>query len=116
MWRSLYNNLNKQLFRKLVNVMNKILALLCLSFTLYTGMNMVFADEPVYYNQKVTVHSGDTMWSIAHRWSDDKEDVREVMHRICEANNLKSKHIYPGQVLTIPVKAVTQNDFMLAGK
>ncbi|MBQ7317577.1 MAG: LysM peptidoglycan-binding domain-containing protein [Phascolarctobacterium sp.] len=79
-------------------------------------MNMVFADEPVYYNQKVTVHSGDTMWSIAHRWSDDKEDVREVMHRICEANNLKSKHIYPGQVLTIPVKAVTQNDFMLAGK
>ena len=77
---------------------------------------MVFADEPVYYNQKVTVHSGDTMWIIANRWSDDKEDVREVMHRICEANNLKSKHVYPGQILTIPVKAVTHNDFMLAGK
>jgi hypothetical protein len=56
------------------------------------------------------------MWTIANRWSDDKEDIREVMHRICEANNLKSKHIYPGQILTIPVKAVTHNDFMLAGK
>ena len=77
---------------------------------------MVFADEPVYYNQKVTVYSGDTMWTIANRWSDDKEDVRDVMHRICEANNLKSKHIYPGQILTIPVKAVTHNDFILAGK
>lgn len=99
-----------------MNVVNKILAILCLGFTLYTGMNMVLAEEPVYYNQKITVHSGDTMWSIANRWSDDKEDVREVMHRICEANNLKSKHIYPGQVLTIPVKAVTQNDYMLASK
>ena len=77
---------------------------------------MVFADEPVYYNQKVTVHSGDTMWTIANRGSDNKEDVRDVMHRICEANNLKSKHVYPGQILTIPVKAVTHNDFMLAGK
>ena len=77
---------------------------------------MVLAEEPVYYNQKITVHSGDTMWSIANRWSDDKEDVREVMHRICEANNLKSKHIYPGQVLKVPVKTITTNDHMLASK
>ncbi len=96
--------------------MKKILAILCVGFALYTGFNMVFAEEPVYYTQTITVHSGDTMWAIANRWSDDREDVRQVIHRICKANNLKSKHVYPGQVLKIPVKAVTQNDFMLAGK
>ncbi len=104
------------MFRKLVSVMNKILAILCLSFTLYNGMNLAFTADPVYYNQKITVSSGDTMWSIANQWSDEKEDVREVMHRICQANNLTNKHIYPGQVLTIPVKAVVHNDFMLAKK
>lgn len=96
--------------------MKKILAILCVGFALYTGFNMVFAEHPVYHTQTITVHSGDTMWDIANRWSDDKEDVREVMHRICQANNLKSKHVYPGQILKVPVRATIHNDFMLAGK
>lgn len=96
--------------------MNKILVILCIGLSLYTGINLVFAEEPVYYTQTITVHSGDTMWSIAGRWSDDREDVRQVIHRICKANNLKSQHVYPGQVLKVPVKTVPHNDFMLAGK
>ena len=96
--------------------MKNIFVTLCLGVALYTGANLVFAEEPVYHTQTITVKSGDTMWAIANRWSDDREDVRQVIHRICKANNLKSNHVYPGQVLKIPVKAVTQNDYMLASK
>ena len=77
---------------------------------------MTFADEPAYRYQSVTVCSGDTMWDIAARWADDGEDVRQVMYRICEANSLESKHVYPGQVLRVPVRVDGSSDFMLAAK
>ena len=62
------------------------------------------ATPPVVYdNIVVTVHSGDTLWSLAGEFATSKEDIREVVHRICETNNLNSKNVYPGQTLTIPV-------------
>lgn len=62
------------------------------------------ATPPVVYdNIVVVVHSGDTLWSLAGEFATSKEDIREVIHRICEANNLNGKHVYPGQTITIPV-------------
>lgn len=104
------------MFVKVVSDMKKILAVMCFSLALYTGLNMAFADEPAYRYQNVTVCSGDTMWDIASRWSDDKEDVRQVVYRICEANGLSSKHVYPGQVLKVPVRVDSNMDIMLAAK
>ena len=94
--------------------MKKVLMLLCVGFALYTGFNMVFAEEPVYTYQKVVVGSGDTMWDIACHFAEPGEDVHEVIFNICQWNNLKSKNLRPGQVLKIRVKAT--DEVMLAAK
>ena len=96
--------------------MKNILVTLCLGVALYTGVSLAFAEEPVYHTQTITVLSGDTIWSIAGRCSDDRENVNDVIDRIYAANNLTNHKIYPGQVLKVPVKTITTNDFMLARK
>ena len=64
----------------------------------------MFADEPVYKEYTVTVAEGETLWEIAGRHTEAREDVREVIFRIEQANKLNSKHIYPGQVLKVPLR------------
>mgnify|MGYP003507888148 FL=1 len=96
--------------------MKNIFVTLCLGVALYTGVNLVFAEEPVYHTQTITVKSGDTIWSIAGKCSDERENVNDVINRIYEANNLTTQHIYPGQVLKVPVKTIITNDYMLASK
>ncbi|MDO4178110.1 MAG: LysM peptidoglycan-binding domain-containing protein [Phascolarctobacterium sp.] len=95
--------------------MKKALVLLGITLVLYTGYNMVFATEYVYKEHTITVTSGETLWDIAGRYAEKDEDVREVIHRISSANNLKSRVIYSGQVLKVPVRVEAQ-DAMLATK
>ncbi|MDO4922182.1 MAG: LysM peptidoglycan-binding domain-containing protein [Phascolarctobacterium sp.] len=89
-----------------------VLAFACMAYGMYGS---AFADEPVYRNCSVTVAQGDTLWDIAWRHTENKEDVREVMHRISRANALKSRHIYPGQVLQVPMR-VQDSGLMVATK
>ena len=65
----------------------------------------IAASPPIVYdNHLVVVHHGDTIWSIAESMAKNDEDVRDVVHRICKANNLRSKIIHPGQKIIVPVK------------
>ncbi|MGO4544825.1 LysM peptidoglycan-binding domain-containing protein [Paenibacillus sp. 2TAB23] len=52
--------------------------------------------------QVVTVHSGDTLWAIAKRYSDSKHDIRYIIYRIKDRNELNTSEINPGQTLIIP--------------
>lgn len=94
--------------------MKRILAVLMLCLALYTGIDTLLEAGRVYTCQTVTVARGDTLWGIAGLYAEG-EDVREVIFRICEANGLKSKSLYPGQVLKIPVR-MAKDDYMLASK
>jgi nucleoid-associated protein YgaU len=94
------------------NVVIAIMIALCIIKMVATSPFMIdaynhaFNYESCYRNDKfhvVVVHTGDTLWSIASEWTDKGEDVREVMHRIVEENDLKTKHVYPGQTIIIPV-------------
>lgn len=95
--------------------MKKILIALCCACVFYAGYNIVFANEPVYRNYSVTVASGETLWEIAGRHTEPQEDIREVMHRISKANGLKSKYVYPGQVLKVPLR-VHDDGLLMANK
>lgn len=55
------------------------------------------------------------MWEIACRHTEAREDVRDVIFRIEQANKLNSKHIYPGQVLRVPLR-VHDDGLMVAEK
>ena len=49
----------------------------------------------------VTVHPGDTLWSIASANTGDN-DVQETIDRITAANHLATATLQPGQRLRIP--------------
>ena len=93
--------------------MKKFLSIICCACFFYDGYSAVFADEPVYKEYTVTVAEGETLWEIAGRHTEAREDVREVIFRIEQANKLISKHIYPGQVLKVPLR-VHDNGLMVA--
>jgi LysM repeat protein len=50
----------------------------------------------------VTVHPGDTLWSIAAAHAAPSADVQEVVDRITDANHLQGGTLQPGQHLRIP--------------
>ncbi len=78
-------------------------------------IDMAFLAPQVYRAQEIVVHSGDTMWDIASRFSDEKEDVRDVIQRIVEHNKLASStDIRAGQRITIPVKVEYSDHIMVA--
>lgn len=93
--------------------MKKFLSIICCACFFYAGYSAVFADEPVYKEYTVTVAEGETLWEIAGRHTEAREDVREVIFRIEQANKLNSKHIYSGQVLKVPLR-VHDNGLMVA--
>lgn len=51
----------------------------------------------------VTVHPGDTLWSIASAHAGAGADVQEVVDRITDANHLASGTLQPGERLRIPL-------------
>ena len=87
--------------------MKKLLLMLCMSIAIYSGYNMVTMEASTHWhNQQVVVHGGDTLWAIAGRWTEEGEDVRAVIYRICEANKLEGNaYLMPGQKLVMPVRA-----------
>ena len=93
--------------------MKKFLFGIIVGVVLYSYAPQLFANEPVYKYYNVTVAAGDTLWDIASRNSEPGTDIQEAIFKICKANGLKNKDIYPGQVLRIPVK-MEINDYELA--
>ena len=78
------------------------LASLSLMVTLPTLSSMHLYAASVQRYTTVTVHSGDTLWSIASTHTNDSGDVQETIDRISELNHLNSAPLAPGQKLRIP--------------
>ena len=87
--------------------MKKIMMILMLFSAVYFGqgiLNMEASTVPMQ-QELVVVHSGDTLWTIATRWTEDNEDVREVLYRIQQTNKLQGNgFLQPGQRIIVPIK------------
>lgn len=64
----------------------------------YSYMN---EEEKVCY-KTIIVSEGDSLWSLAQSYSEDREDVRKKVYEICELNGIENSVIFPGQQLMIP--------------
>ena len=77
-----------------------ILLISFISFTLFSTFKAYSKDIPQF--DYITVHKGDTLWSIASNYSADK-DIREVIYNISKINNINDAVIYPGDIIKIPL-------------
>lgn len=65
-------------------------------------INVVFGatDTEVVHTEEYVVSDGDTLWSIASEYKQEKQDVREYVYQLRELNNIDCI-IYPGQTIQI---------------
>ena len=70
-----------------------------------TGLSYTAQAEETIILKTVTVHSGDTLWGIASKYSEPSKDIRKQIREICELNGVKAGEIYPGQLIIVPVPA-----------
>lgn len=49
------------------------------------------------------VLEGDTLWNVALKHKPNKYDVRDMVCKIKELNNMETSYIFPGEVLKIPM-------------
>jgi LysM repeat protein len=61
----------------------------------------LYAASPTRFSV-VTVRPGDSLWSIAARYTPASESIQETVDRIAATNHLSGGAIVPGQRLQIP--------------
>lgn len=62
--------------------------------------NYAYTETTTYYVEK-----GDTLWTIAQEYSDNRHDTRKVIYEIEKLSGCTAT-IFPGDRLTIPVYEV----------
>ena len=77
-----------------------ILLISMISFTSILTLNAYSKDIPQF--DYVSVQQGDTLWSIASDYADNK-DIREVIYEISKINNIHNNSIHPGDIIKIPL-------------
>lgn len=82
---------------------------LLLSGVILSGAYAAYAAQQNYstIDVSVTVHTGDTLWSICEREAEiagDSRDIREIIFETSAANGIKDGGIYAGQKLIVKVQ------------
>lgn len=50
-----------------------------------------------------TVQAGETLWEIASKYTENTQDIREVIHEMTIQNKIKNAVIHQGDVLIVTV-------------
>lgn len=86
-----------------MNVKNILTGITMVAIVILMVTLLVTAIMPRYhFHEKVyVVISGDCIWDIASRYCPKSMDRWEYIEKVCEANNLTTYTLQPGQVLTV---------------
>lgn len=87
--------------------MIRILLAVCLIIFLWSITPLVSSNAYLEVRDYTNfyVKSGDTVWGIAAKYVTARDDIRDLTQAITQLNGLNhNSHIYPGQVLKVPVK------------
>ena len=88
--------------KKTVGVLIVIITLSMMSLlgSLATGVSA--KGETGAVSREYVVKKGDTLWTIAKEYNDNRKDIRRYIYEIMEVNCMKSPDLLPGQVILIP--------------
>lgn len=69
------------------------------------GAGMYVQAPPQLISYAVTANKGDTLWNICSKIATEKEDVREIVYRAKQENNIKDPNeLQPGQEIIVRVE------------
>ncbi len=69
------------------------------------GAGMYVQAPPQLISYAVTANRGDTLWDICSRIATEKDDVREIVYRAKQENNIKDPGtLEPGQEIIVRVE------------
>lgn len=83
-----------------------LIVLAIISINLITSANKSYSKVEIQYKTEYA-SSGDTLWSIAERESENNnyykdKDVREIIYDLKKINNLSNSNLAEGQEIKIP--------------
>ena len=79
-----------------------LLAIIIVSIVTSSG---AYSIESASETQHYWVKQGDTLWNIAKEFSPEGYDIREMIYKIKEQNNMDTSMIYEGAKLQITLLA-----------
>lgn len=69
------------------------------------GAGMYVQAPPQLISYAVTANKGDTLWDICSRIATEKDDVREIVYRAKQENDIKDPNeLQPGQEIIVRVE------------
>lgn len=71
--------------------------------SLFTNSKGVHSEIFREEYREVMILQGDTLWNLAVSNMPDRYDIRYLVYKLKEFNNLDSAHIYPGDTIKIPI-------------
>ena len=77
-----------------------ILALSFYGMVLGYGIDVVYSEK--HYEQ-IEIKKGDTLWSIAYKYSNKSINTKDYVLEIMELNNMNNDKIISGHKIIIPV-------------
>ena len=82
---------------------------LFLSFSLILIASVLF--KTIAYSSKqeakyieVKIEEGDTLWAIVSKYIPDTINKQRTVFKITKLNNIGNRHIYPGDIIKIPIE------------
>lgn len=81
--------------------MKALMAFIVLVF----GAGMYVQAPPQLISYAVTANKGDTLWDICSKIATERDDVREIVYRAKQENNIKNPgELQPGMLIVVRVK------------
>lgn len=69
------------------------------------GAGMYVQAPPQLISYAVTANKGDTLWDICSKIATERDDVREIVYRAKQENNIKNPgELQPGQEIIVRVE------------
>ncbi len=95
-----YRIINKTRFFLFVTFLFIITVLIITFFTNSIKAHSMILNEEF---KEVQILEGDTLWNLALEHMPSKYDVRDMVYKIKETNNMETSYIYPGDIIKIPI-------------